>query len=212
VSSIRAVLFDADGVIQNSSIEALSVRLKPILGFVPEPFDAFLQHVLDAEGPAIAGQVDLVQALEPVLGNWGAPGKAAALAEAWWCTVEPDAAVLALIGKLRQRGIVCALATNQHRFRADYMRQTFAYDSVFDHSFYSYQLRCAKPDLLYFQTLLATLPFAPAEVLFIDDLEKNVAAARSVGITAAQFIHPKSPAGAPALRTLLETFSLAVPD
>jgi FMN phosphatase YigB (HAD superfamily) len=49
-------------------------------------------------------------------------------------------------------------------------------------------------------------------VLFIDDLEANVAAARSVGIEAAQFVHPKSSEGAAQLRALLETFSLRVPD
>ncbi|MEO8178258.1 MAG: HAD-IA family hydrolase [Deltaproteobacteria bacterium] len=209
---IRAVLFDADGVIQNASRDDLPRGLKRILGFVPEPLEAFLQDVFDAELPALVGQAELVQTLEPVVSKWGAAGTAAALAEAWWCAIEVDAAVLALIGSLRQLGILCALATNQHRFRADYMRATFAYDSVFDHSFYSYQLGCAKPDVRYFQAILASLPFAPAQVLFIDDLETNVAAARSVGIEAAQFVHPRSAEASSALRALLETFSVVLPD
>jgi len=212
VQSIRAVLFDADGVIQNGSGGDLSARLKRVLGFVPDPFEVFLEEVLDAERPTIAGHGELVQSLEPVLGKWGAAGTAAALAEAWWCCVEPDAAVFALIGKLRQQGIFCALATNQHRFRADYMRQTLAYDGRFDRSFYSYELGCAKPDARYFQTILASVPFPAAQILFIDDLADNVAAARSVGLQAAQFVHPKSPEAAPALRALLEAFALVLPD
>jgi len=212
VHSIRAVLFDADGVIQNASRPDLPMGLKRIFGFVPDPLDAFLQDVFDAELPALVGQAELVQTLEPVVSKWGAAGTAAALAEAWWRTIDADPAVLALIARLRQQGILCALATNQHRFRADYMRATFAYDSVFDHSFYSYQLGYAKPDVRYFQTILASLPFAPAQVLFIDDLETNVEAARTVGIEAAQFVHPQSPAAASALRALLETFSVVLPD
>jgi HAD superfamily hydrolase (TIGR01509 family) len=212
VQPIQAVLFDADGVIQNWTGDALAVRVKRILGFLPDPFEAFLQEIVAAEQPAIAGQADLLQSLEPVLSKWGAAGTAAELAPAWWYAVDADPAVLALIGKLRQQGIFCALATNQHRLRADYMRQALAYDSVFDRSFYSCELSCAKPDVRYFQAILASLPFAPEQVLFIDDLAKNVAAARSVGIEAAQFIHPKSPQGAPALRALLETFSVLVSE
>jgi putative hydrolase of the HAD superfamily len=206
------VLFDADGVLQNSKADDLPLRIQRGMGFVPEPLDAFLQEILAAECPAIAGQAELVQVLEPVLAKWGAPGTAAALAAAWWRSVDADAAVLALIGKLRQQGIFCALATNQHRFRADYLRETFDYDALFDRSFYSYALGYAKPDVRYFQAILTSLPFQPAQVLFIDDLEANVAAARSVGIEAAQFVHPKSSEGAARLRALLETFSLLVPD
>jgi len=212
VPPIRVVLFDADGVIQNSSGDDLPTRIRRGLGFVPDPLEAFLQEVFDAERPAIAGQAELVQVLEPVVSRWGAPGSAAALAAAWWRSVDADAAVLALVGKLRQQGIFCALASNQHRFRADYLRETFAYDQLFDRSFYSYALGCAKPDERYFRAILASLPFPPTQILFIDDLEGNVAAARSVGITAAQFVHPKSPEAALALRALLETFSVLVPD
>jgi putative hydrolase of the HAD superfamily len=212
VPPIRAVLFDADGVIQNSKADDLPLRIQRGMGFVPEPFEAFLQEVFAAEMPAIAGQIELVQALEPVLAKWGAPGTAAALAAAWWRSVDADAAVLALIAQLRQQGILCALATNQHRFRADYLRETYDYDQRFDRSFYSYALGCAKPDARYFQAILASLPFPPAQILFIDDLETNVAAARSVGITAAQFVHPRNPEGATGLRALLATFSLVVPD
>jgi putative hydrolase of the HAD superfamily len=206
------VLFDADGVIQNSKADDLPLRIQRGMGFLPEPFEDFLQDVFAAERPAIAGQAELVPALEPVLAKWGAPGTAAALAAAWWRSVDADAAVLALIAQLRQQGIFCALATNQHRFRADYLRETYGYDSVFDRSFYSHALGYAKPDVRYFQAILASVPFAPAQILFIDDLEANVEAARSVGITAAQFVHPKSPEGAPALRALLATFSLVLPD
>ena len=206
------MLFDADGVIQNSQADDLPLRIQRGMGFLPEPLGAFLQEIFAAERPAIAGQAELVQALEPVLAKWGAPGTAAALAAAWWRSVDADADVLALIAQLRQQGIFCALASNQHRFRADYLRETYDYDQLFDRSFYSYALGCAKPDARYFQTILASLPFPPAQMLFIDDLEENVAAARSVGIEAAQFVHPKSAEGAARLRALLATFSLVVPD
>jgi len=89
---------------------------------------------------------------------------------------------------------------------------TTNYDTLFERSFYSYELGCMKPDVLYFQRILASLPVAPGQILFIDDLEPNVIAARSVGIQAAQFVHPRSPDAVMELRSLLETFSVTVPS
>jgi len=209
---IRAILFDADGVIQNGNSAGLAARVERVLGFVPDPFEAFTREVFEAEHPALSGKAELLELLEPIVAKWGAPGTALALATAWWCSTEADLAVLSLIGRLRQQGLLCALASNQQRFRAAYMRQTFGYDTLFERSFYSYELGCMKPDVLYFQHILASLPLAPGQMLFIDDLAENVAAARSVGIQAAQFVHPRSPDGVTALRTLLETFSICLPD
>ena len=209
---IRAILFDADGVIQNGTGADLALRLEPALGFIPDPLEAFIREVLEAEHPALSGKAELIDGLEPIVAKWGAPGKALALATAWWCSTEADLAVLALIRSLRQHGMLCALASNQQRFRANYLRQTFAYDTLFERSFYSYELGCMKPDVLYFQRILASLPVAPDQILFIDDLEPNVIAARSVGIQAAQFVHPRSPDAVMELRSLLETFSVTVPS
>jgi putative hydrolase of the HAD superfamily len=209
---IRAVLFDADGVIQNGNSVGLATRVEQALGFVPEPFGLFTREVLEAEQPALSGKAELLELLEPIVAKWGAPGAALALATAWWCSTEADLAVLSLIRRLGQQGLLCALATNQQRFRASYMRQTFGYDALFERSFYSYELGCMKPDVLYFQRILASLPLAPGEILFIDDLAENVAAARSVGIQAAQFVHPRTTDGVVALRAVLQTFSIALRD
>lgn len=60
----------------------------------------------------------------------------------------------------------------------------FAKDDVF---VYSHRLRCAKPDPEIFQQTLEMLDAKPGEVLFVDDLAENVAAARNMGIQAFQF-------------------------
>jgi putative hydrolase of the HAD superfamily len=210
--SIRAILFDADGVIQHSTSDDLPVRLEHILGFIPDRLDTFMHEVFEAERPALAGQADFADMLAPVLTRWGAAGAAAQLASAWWCSIAVDQAILALIKGLRQQGIFCALASNQQRYRATYMAQTLTYDAVFDRSFYSYQLGFVKPDLRYFEAIMASLPFAPGEMLFIDDAEKNVAAARRAGLQAAQFIHPRTSHAASTMTKLLEGFSVGASE
>lgn len=52
---------------------------------------------------------------------------------------------------------------------------------------FSHRLRCAKPDPEIFQQTLELLGAKPEEVLFVDDLAENVAAARNLGIQAFQF-------------------------
>jgi len=210
---IRAVLFDADGVLQHGNGGPLPPRLQRALGFVPAPLDSFINDVLDAERPAIAGQAELLDRLEPVVRKWGAPGKARALAESWWHCIEPDADVFALIDGLRRQGLLCVLATNQQRFRADYMRGKLGYDAHFDRSFYSCELASVKPEPRYFETIVARLSLPAEQLLFIDDLEPNVLAARGVGLQAAQYVNPRLPEAAGQLRALLASFSVSVvPD
>jgi putative hydrolase of the HAD superfamily len=210
VLPIRAVLFDADGVLQRGNGGDLSPRLERALGFLPEPLEPFISDVLDAERPALAGQAELLDLLEPVLRSWGAPGKARALAELWWHCIEPDAAVFSVIAQLRRQGLCCVLATNQQRFRADYMRRTLGYEARFDRSFYSYELGCVKPEPRYFEAIVQSLALPAEQLLFIDDLEPNVLAARGVGLQAAQFVNTQTPEAAHQLRALLASLSVFV--
>lgn len=208
--SIRAVLFDADGVLQHGNGGDLTRRIQRAFGFVPDPLDPFIDDVLDAERPALAGRGELVARLEPVVRKWGAPGKERALAAAWWHCIEPDAGVFSLIAELRREGLLCALATNQQRFRADYMRGPLGYDARFDRSFYSCEMGSVKPEPRYFETIVAQLSLPAEELLFIDDLEPNVMAARGVGLQAAQFVNPRTPEAVAELRALLAGFSVYV--
>ncbi len=62
----------------------------------------------------------------------------------------------------------------------------------------------AKPDPAFFQAALAALATPAAQVLFIDDNEPNVLAARGCGVHAELHLPGNS------LRDLLATYDLAV--
>ena len=207
VVTVQAILFDADGVIQHATRD-LPARLGLALGFVPDPLELFIREVFAAELPSLNGEVDVVEALEPVVARWGAAGRAAKLVEHWWCSIEVDQALLSLIRTLRLRGFTCALATNQHRHRAQYMARALGYAELFDRSFYSCDLGFAKPDVRYFQAVLNQLRLAPGDVLFIDDNPGNIDAASAVGIRAAHFVHPRSDHAVDAMSSLLERFAV----
>lgn len=201
---IRAVLFDADGVIQRPSAlrrEAWQSLLGP-----GRSVDDFFSAVLQAERPAWLGASDFSESFSRLLLEWRCVGTLDD-ALAAWTMIEPDLDMLHAVAALRQRGVGCHLATNQEPIRAAYMSQRLGYGQLFDREFYSCRLGSAKPDAAYFQTLLARLEL-PAEVaLFLDDNEANVASARGVGLHAEHFLVAAGPSQ---LEQILAAYGLAV--
>jgi putative hydrolase of the HAD superfamily len=203
---IRALLFDADGVIQGPGAE-FETCLRTALGSASEPLDSFLHAASAAELLTLTDERNFVEVLQPLLESRSTKASAARVAACWF-EIEADAAILALITRLRAAGYFCALATNQHRERGEHMARQLRYDELFDRSFYSYELGQKKPDAEYFQAVLAALPFLPEEILFIDDHEANVAAAAACGLAAAHFVHDRTPKAVFALTRLLNQWSV----
>ncbi|PJI94496.1 HAD superfamily hydrolase (TIGR01509 family) [Luteimicrobium subarcticum] len=98
--------------------------------------------------------------------------------------IEPSRASLELVRLLRAGGFGVHLGTNQESYRGAYMRDVLGYDALFDVSCYSYDLGVTKPDPGFFVEAARRIGADPAEVLFVDDTERNVEAARTVGMPA----------------------------
>ena len=206
---IRAILFDADGVIQSHGAE-FDARLRAALGASSESLEKFVHEASAAELLTLTGEREFAEVLEPLLESWSAARPAAEVAACWFA-IDADPKILELIARLRQAGYFCALATNQHRERGEYMARELRYDRLFDRSFYSYELGQKKPDEAYFHAVLAALPFSAEDVLFLDDHEANVAAAASCGLLAAQFVHDRTAQAGSALASLLQRCSVRLP-
>jgi putative hydrolase of the HAD superfamily len=183
LTRIAAVLFDADGVIQRPSA-TWRPSLEALCTDAARRGD-FLAEIFAAERRCIAGAEGFDAALAPVLAAWGC---AAPVAEvlALWRQIDADPAALALVASLRARGVTVALATNQHAARAAYMSDGLGYAARFDHLFYSCALGCAKPSAAFFHAALERLALPARAVLFVDDHQANVAAARDAGMLAEQ--------------------------
>ena len=85
------------------------------------------------------------------------------------------------------------------------MSEQLGYASAFDRTFYSCDVGYAKPDPAYFEQIVRDLGVAPGDLLFIDDLDDNVAAARSVGLHAEVF---RAEEGAEAMLQLLGSYGV----
>ena len=183
--TIRAVLFDADGVVQRQTLTLHSV-LTDVLGAPSHSVDKMYRDVWEAEGPALTGDADFVSALSAVLEKWGMPGRLQDLIDASM-SIQVDHDITGIVRRLRKAGILCCLASNQMTYRARYMSENLGYADIFDKEFYSCHIGRKKPDPAYFTAILEELALPPDEVLFIDDVEANVSAARQLGIAASVF-------------------------
>lgn len=180
--SIRHVLFDADGVVQELP-GGWEVAFAP---FLAEPGALFERLSMD-EQACIRGEGPFLPVLADHLRALGVTTPAQVVYDAVWSNIEVSSPVVSLVEQLRAGGLGVHLATNQNPERAAYMRAETGHDDLFDRSFYSCELGTAKPDPEFFRHILEEIEAEAGEVCFIDDSERNVAAARELGIAAEQW-------------------------
>ncbi len=191
MGAVRAVLWDADGVLQagpsswaDAFGDALGERVE-----VAEEFFAVLDE-------ALAGRVDMAAHVGEVLERHGLTDRRERTLGVWG-RIEPLTPTRDLVAALR---VPSYLATNQDTLRATCMRRQLGYDELLAGAYYSCDLGVAKPEAAYFEAILADLGLPAAEVLFIDDTAANVDGARAVGLRAEVWHHDE---GLPALSALL---------
>ena len=172
----RAVLFDADGVLQSS-------RPGWLAEFTRIGGPTFVADAFAAELDCLTGDADLKPRLERLLAC-GTGGSVDEILQVWHdLVVDPDA--VAVVDRVRTAGLLAVLATNQQSYRGARMRHYHEMDRHFDHVFYSYEVGVAKPSAEYFQHILDVLELPADQVVFVDDSPSNVRAARAAGIPSA---------------------------
>ena len=197
IPSCKIVLFDADGVLQTRPKD-WDARLFDFIGRCID-VDAFLTDVFQVERPALEGQHIFADVLPEVLSRWNCHRPTHEFL-ALWSLIESHPEVCEVVRRLRSIGMRCYLATNQEEFRARHMSESLGYRALFDGEFYSCRIGASKPDAAFFRAVLNEIKAAPDEILFIDDREENVVAARREGLYAARF---KLDSGVAALREII---------
>jgi putative hydrolase of the HAD superfamily len=178
---IDAILFDLDGVIRiyreehSSAIEAMYSLPLGSIGRAALASDLLLQ--------VTTGILSRRQWITAVGKAIGCPQAA----EAWNTRpVEIDTEVLAVLSDLKSRLIPTYLLTNgTDNLRAELL--DLRLNDMFVGIFNSAELRVAKPAPEIFQIAIQEMNCLPNRIAYIDDLEINIASAKSLGINALRY-------------------------
>ena len=171
----RILLLDVDGVLVTPP-DWYGLRLRRES---PEAAEVFFA------GPFLAatqGEADLRDHLPAFLDAIGRSGTPEAFLAEWHeYENHPEPQIWEAVRELRAEGWPIYLATNQERHRMRHLLQTVGLETLVDGEFASCSVGHRKPTPEYFAEVARRLSTLPERIVFFDDVEENVAAAREAG-------------------------------
>ena len=186
--AVRAVVFDIGGVLEVPTDINLDGRWERRLGLRPGKFfDRLRRSGLgrDANLGRIS-EADFAQALGRLYGL-DESATEELLAELWnWYSGELNTEMADYFQRLRPRYRTAILSNAAAGGRREEERR-YGFSAMADVLVYSYEVGIEKPDRRIYEITCERLGVRPSEVVFLDDLEVNVVAARQVGMRAVRF-------------------------
>jgi len=182
---IRVIVFDIGGVLINSerSFDGIYEEFANAIGAPPEKIVAMHNRYLDR---MLYGKISASGFFVLIKKKFGVKGDLKSL----WIklamrhiTLNKD--LLEVVDKLRTQYQV-ALLSNVSELRS-LIDEEFDLYVHFDHLFLSYKLKMQKPTKRIFLYALKKMKVQADEVIFVDDKEINLSAARALGIKSIQF-------------------------
>jgi epoxide hydrolase-like predicted phosphatase len=184
----RAVVFDIGGVLEVPTDTDLDGRWERRLGLRPGEFFQRLRHS-GLGGQANLGrysEAEFAQALGRLYGL-NEPATNELLAELWdWYVGELNTEMADYFRRLRPRYRTAILSNAAEGGRREEDRR-YGFAAMADVLVYSYEVGIEKPDQRIYEITCQRLGVHPGEVVFLDDLEPNVAAAGRLGMRAVLF-------------------------
>ena len=185
--NLRAVIFDFGGVLCfHPSTQQLSEAAALCGLTLPEFVDAFWRKRREYDrgtDPAIYWR-DIAQSAQRQFDD-------AMVAEMIRCEIDFwsrfDHRIFDWIAELRRAGLRTSILSNLPKPLAERLRATPGFLDHFDQVTFSCDLGVIKPERKIYDYALRGLGVAPAEALFLDDREENIAGARAVGLRAELF-------------------------
>ncbi len=152
---ITAVIFDADGMIVHG--ERFSLRLEKEHGI---PLEVTKPFFIGPFQECVVGKADLKQELEKVARTWKWNKSIDLLLQYWFMDIcnKVDLRFREEIGRLRATGIKCFLASNNEKYRTNYLTEQRGIGGWFDKVYSSAYVGFKKPEQEFFSAILADYP------------------------------------------------------
>lgn len=187
--TIRAVYFDLGGVIARTEKPEPRTRLAHSLGLSYAEMDE-LVFENDSSKQASLGLITETQHWQKVAGLLKLPdSEIPRLRAEFFAGDEIDLELVNLMRSLRPAIKVGLISNAWSELRSWIVAQNFA--DAFDDMIISAEVGFAKPDPRIYQAALNNLQVLPHESVFLDDMARNVEAARKMGMHAIHFVQPE---------------------
>ena len=136
----------------------------------------------------LTNKLDLKDALTPHLMQWGWRDTVNEFVHQWLISEDLTNENMAhLVEQLRDSGYNCFLATNQEKYRKEFIQLNMGYEKLFDQLFFSCDLGYMKPERGFYESIQKSINMAPESIIFFDDQELYVSAAIESGWNAHVF-------------------------
>jgi putative hydrolase of the HAD superfamily len=179
---MKVLLVDADGVVLKQNSEYFSERFAREQGIPLEIVSPFYRNEFQL---CQRGERDIKEELLKYLPAWKWEKSPTEFLGLWLTSdVFLDEEIITKIKVVRSNGIQCFLVSNQEKYRAEYIKNKFEEQNVFDGYFFSCDLGTHKSSPVFFRKVLESLHIAPNEIRYFDNDQKNIDAASSLGIVA----------------------------
>jgi len=183
---IKEVLFDADGVIIKARGKYFSQRLAERQGL---PLESVLPFFKTDYQLCAAGKADLKEVLPRYFSEWKWTGTLDELLQFWFeGERDLDEKVMAIVADFRARGVKVGLATDNEKYRGEYLLGIVGLRKNFDDIFLSCEMGAKKSNPDFFTRVIETTGLKPDEIQYWDDDQKNVDVAVQLGIDGRLFV------------------------
>ena len=184
----RAVVFDIGGVLELPVDTHVDGRWEQRLGLEPGEFFERLRRsgLGSAANLGQVSETEFARALGELYGL-GQRTTEELLTDLWdWYAGDLNVEMADYFQRLRPR-YRTAILSNAAAGGRRQEQVRYGFDEMADLTVYSYEVGIEKPDRRIYLLTCERLGVHPGEVVFVDDLEANVAAAREVGMRAVLF-------------------------
>ena len=177
---ITTLILDADGVLING--ESFSETLARDYDVDNDKEKEFFTTKFQ---DCLVGKADLKEAITPYLSSFGWKRTTEDFLEYWFKAGHKlNEPLIEYVQKLRKSGIRVVLATNQEKYRTQYMLEHMGFEAAFDKVYSSAHLGLKKPAVEFFAKVVDDLGVKKDHVLFWDDDQKNIDGALAYGVHA----------------------------
>lgn len=183
---IQAVIFDADGMVLQNKTDIFSNRLHQEYQV---PLEKILPFFKNEFQKCLVGEADLKEELEKYIPEWNWKKSIDELLQFWFEHESVvDQNIIDSIEELQSKGISCYLATNNEKYRTQFLSENLHLKNSFQKIFSSSTLGYKKPQPEFWGCIFEQLsPLEKKDILVWDDDEKNVLSARTFGFQAEQY-------------------------